>query len=638
MNQHDQIEQINRLTKKIDQFASKRLDFIKPFFCEDKGCFYYSSGELGKRFRGIHPSSTATCTYLLYQWGELESICGNKTRLRTTLLKSKWDTADLGENNAYTTSIVLTALSVLETNSKSIKVTNGLNTLKKEINKNNGGITLEPKYKGTKSGFITWWALTALTRFENKNNVIKYVSCAVDWAKRELYRQLSYFHAPWSDLKNVHQLAFCWSICKLFGQYSPLPNEISELVLRIIFEDQTSDGIWSNYYPLFNFPRTGSAYVYHFELLLAIIGPIKCDPPLLLKYLSNIELVMDWVEKRRITIEDKISGWSITSDPRVRFLPVSWCTIEVLHVLSELKDCLAEIHRELVFSQLAGDRPSTFLQNTRFENIKDISIINSNITVLGALKKNIVDPIQRMGGTLSGGADDATLSVILFGPPGTSKTTLANAVAGELGWPLLKIDPSHFAQKENTSLEMKVIEVFSYLEKIQNTVVLLDEIDELVRERTSEGSHYVQRRWTTLMLPQLSRLRDGGKIVIIVATNHIGEMDDAAKRLGRFDMVLPVGPPSTKGKLSYLANNLGVDEDEINIWYNNIEDTKTRLYFDQILFLEIKALIRAMRGDLTQRSFKNAIDNIGPTLYLQAHSADKWNKFQEESGEFLRMP
>jgi SpoVK/Ycf46/Vps4 family AAA+-type ATPase len=145
---------------------------------------------------------------------------------------------------------------------------------------------------------------------------------------------------------------------------------------------------------------------------------------------------------------------------------------------------------------------------------------------------------------------NAPVSAILFGPPGTSKTKLAKLIADHLGWPRLDIDPSHLFKGGLAQIQSESNRLFNMLAALDRTVVFFDEFDEMVRERTSERADLVSRFLTTAMLPKLTRIAEERKIVFLLATNHIEIFDFAISRPGRFDMLLPVMPPSLHEKFA----------------------------------------------------------------------------------------
>jgi ATPase family associated with various cellular activities (AAA) len=151
-------------------------------------------------------------------------------------------------------------------------------------------------------------------------------------------------------------------------------------------------------------------------------------------------------------------------------------------------------------------------------------------------------------------------SVIFFGPPGTGKTTIATALAHKLGWGMIEIGPGDFLTNGIEGIFAQGDMIFERLLMLDHVVVLFDEIDELVQARDSE-SDKISRFLTTYMLPWVQRLRDKAAIVFIFATNRIKVFDPAIRRIGRFDLVLPLGPPQGEERIKVMRTmKLGMAE------------------------------------------------------------------------------
>jgi len=146
-------------------------------------------------------------------------------------------------------------------------------------------------------------------------------------------------------------------------------------------------------------------------------------------------------------------------------------------------------------------------------------------------------------------------SMILFGPPGTTKTSIAKAIAWELKWPFVEIGPHLFAEEGIDSVIRRARAVFQKLMVLDRCVVLLDEIDELVSNREKEFEK-IGRFITTSVLPWLQHIRDRAEVILIVATNYVRNFDVAVKRPGRFDYVIPIGPPGDKERRELLRKFL----------------------------------------------------------------------------------
>jgi hypothetical protein len=146
-------------------------------------------------------------------------------------------------------------------------------------------------------------------------------------------------------------------------------------------------------------------------------------------------------------------------------------------------------------------------------------------------------------------------SAILFGPPGTGKTTLVRAMADFIKWEYVEIHASHFVADGLPNVQKTADMIFRQLSELDRTVVLFDEIDELVREREMEKDAF-GRFLTTSMLPKLAELWEARKIIYFVATNHINYFDSAIIRSHRFDALILVSPPAFISKIRELTDLL----------------------------------------------------------------------------------
>jgi SpoVK/Ycf46/Vps4 family AAA+-type ATPase len=151
-------------------------------------------------------------------------------------------------------------------------------------------------------------------------------------------------------------------------------------------------------------------------------------------------------------------------------------------------------------------------------------------------------------------------SALLFGPPGTSKTTIVRALAQEIGWPYLEINPSHFLREGLNSIYQQADGIFRDLRDLSRAVVLFDEMDALVQSR-SQNLDVTREFLTTSMLPKLAELHEGAQVIFFMATNHKAAFDPAITRPGRFDILLFVGPPAWRDKIRSVGKLLSGTED-----------------------------------------------------------------------------
>lgn len=154
-------------------------------------------------------------------------------------------------------------------------------------------------------------------------------------------------------------------------------------------------------------------------------------------------------------------------------------------------------------------------------------------------------------------------AVILFGPPGTGKTSFAKAVAGRLGWPFVEIFPSRLATPD-VAMPTALREVFTNLNELDAAVVFIDEVEEIAGSRSgipSDPAHGV----TNELLKLIPTFRQHEERLLICATNSVRSLDSAFLRPGRFDYIIPVGPPDDAARKAIWNRYLGVSADYVEV-------------------------------------------------------------------------
>jgi transitional endoplasmic reticulum ATPase len=138
-------------------------------------------------------------------------------------------------------------------------------------------------------------------------------------------------------------------------------------------------------------------------------------------------------------------------------------------------------------------------------------------------------------------------AVVLFGPPGTGKTTFAKAVAGRLGWPFVELFPSRLAAEGAHGRAGALRDFFEAAYEIEHLILFIDEVDEIAGRRAARPD---TEGVTNELLKAIPAFRARDDRLLVCATNSVRDLDPALLRPGRFDYVLPIGPPDEAARAS----------------------------------------------------------------------------------------
>jgi SpoVK/Ycf46/Vps4 family AAA+-type ATPase len=174
-------------------------------------------------------------------------------------------------------------------------------------------------------------------------------------------------------------------------------------------------------------------------------------------------------------------------------------------------------------------------------------------TLKSVLEERVIHPFASSIDSPSYGA---AYSAILFGPPGTAKTTIVEALAEELGWDFVMIDTASFLADGLSNVASRIRYVFTRLMALDSAVILFDEIEEFGLDRETPGLSMESRMLTTAMLTAINDLRRNKRSVFFIATNRLRAFDAAITRRGRFDMQLFVGTPNLASRLVQFQQKL----------------------------------------------------------------------------------
>ena len=227
-------------------------------------------------------------------------------------------------------------------------------------------------------------------------------------------------------------------------------------------------------------------------------------------------------------------------------------------------------------------------------------------------------------------------AVILFGPPGTGKTSFAKAISSRLGWPFVELFPSRLAAAGIGGLAASLREAFAEFAELDELVLFIDEVEEIATARA--GASSAELGVTNELLKLIPAFRQHDSRLLVCATNAVHSLDSAFLRPGRFDYVIPVGPPDGPARHAvwqrYLgAAAVGVDVDRLV--------TASELFTPaDIEFAARKgsqaAFEREMRDGTprpaTTEDYLTAIGQIRPTL-----TPDMLAEFERGKEDFARL-
>lgn len=158
--------------------------------------------------------------------------------------------------------------------------------------------------------------------------------------------------------------------------------------------------------------------------------------------------------------------------------------------------------------------------------------------------------------------------ILLHGEPGNGKTVFAEALAGELGVPIIKLTYGDLSSEWLGKVPRMVKQTFSYAKRCAPCVLLVDEIDSFLRARGASNQHEEDRKVTNTLLTEIVELRRH-RIILVGATNHLEAIDAAAAREGRFDFKIEVTPPDQTARLLLLRR--GVAKHAKGLSYDDVD-------------------------------------------------------------------
>jgi hypothetical protein len=322
------------------------------------------------------------------------------------------------------------------------------------------------------------------------------------------------------------------------------------------------------------------------------------------------------VEVQHATLEKVLKGWSTDRAPSRQRIE-SWVTVDVLLFGLYVRFLIQEVAQFGAITKYGAgrpggavpwpydprDNPKEPLPDTLQDPDEDSANPVNNLAPVQVLHQTF----RHLMGQGSSDWKNEKASFLLFGPPGTAKTTIVKALADALRWHYLELTPSNFIEDGLELIEKRAKEIFEDLGVLRETVIFFDELDSLLVEREVLDSSSILNFSVPAMLPKLQQLNKSAKkqrLLVVFATNFYDRLDAAVVRRGRVDERFVVLPHNGEARRRFFLGRglAGPDLEQA------VSNTPLAVYEDLDRYAsELKS---------KKRKPADPIAGIGPTLYF----------------------
>jgi DNA polymerase III delta prime subunit len=275
---------------------------------------------------------------------------------------------------------------------------------------------------------------------------------------------------------------------------------------------------------------------------------------------AALDEFVDWLKRRKVRLSTASAasgepqGWTLEGRGRRDHIDL-WVTVLSIQALIEIRT----IHENRL-GEICRERFKIVPAERKLEEIDPVDLaLPHEMRLHHRLAKMARDILSRRR------SSKAMYSLVLHGPPGSSKTAIAGALAKELlrfrpsdAAELIRITPADFTRQGEDNLDAEAARIFELLTHSRRVIVLFDEIDDLLRRREPFG----KKRFFDLVVPaMLNRLQDlrdacrSQEIVFLLATNFIDTIEPALVRKGRVDDSIPLVYPDHRSRNFILRRN-----------------------------------------------------------------------------------
>ena len=195
--------------------------------------------------------------------------------------------------------------------------------------------------------------------------------------------------------------------------------------------------------------------------------------------------------------------------------------------------------------------------------------------------------------------------LLLYGPPGNGKTLIARAIAYSLGAKFVSIEGPELNSKYVGVAEQRLREKFEEASQYKNSVLFIDEIDSIAKNREHENSENHQIDMVSTLLNLMDGIRSAKGLFVIGATNRLNAVDGALRRPGRFELEYEIGLPNQLARLEILNKYIPLDDSVLldssvnNDFVNYLSEVTNGYSGADLVSLYRLSVIRAIRRNMT---------------------------------------
>ena len=244
----------------------------------------------------------------------------------------------------------------------------------------------------------------------------------------------------------------------------------------------------------------------------------------------------------------------------------------------------------------------------RFSDVEGVDEAENNLAEIVDYLHN-PEKYREIGATMPRG-------VLLVGPPGTGKTMLAKAVAGEANVPFFSMSGSEFVEMFVGMGASKVRDLFRQAKEKAPCIVFIDEIDAIGQKRSGGsqiGGNDEREQTLNQLLTEMDGFEGNSGVIILAATNRPESLDPALTRPGRFDRQVPVELPDLKGREAILKIHAKKIKTTGDIDYSVIARMASGASGAELANIVNEAALRAVRDNrkaATQEDFEASIETV----------------------------